>query len=383
MKSFPLQKRTVALLALIIPMLALFVYVALRSGPLAPIPVTVASVETGAITPGLFGIGTVEARYTYKIGPTFTGRVRRLDVQVGDYTKANQIIGEMDPVDLDERISAQEAAYRRVKAQLSEAQERQTYSQTQAGRYEQLLAASSISKEVVATKKHELQVAAAGLTAAGEELARVSADRAALIAQRNNLQLISPVDGLVSGRHAEPGTTAVAGQSVVELIDPKSLWVNVRFDQIHTRGLTHDLPTQIVRRSQADKWHAGRVFRVEPLADAVTEETLAKVVFDQLPDPLPPVGELAEVTVMLPTLPAAPIIPNAAIQRLGGKLGVWQVTEGALRFTPVSLGLADLEGNVQVNAGLKVGDQVVVYSAKALSTRSRILVVDHIPGVPR
>jgi RND family efflux transporter MFP subunit len=383
MKSFPLQKRTVALLALIIPMLALFVYVALRSGPLAPIPVTVASVETRTITPGLFGIGTVEARYTYKIGPTFTGRVKRLEVQVGDYTKANQIIGEMDPVDLDERISAQEAAYRRVKAQLSEAQERQTYSQTQAGRYEQLLAASSISKEVVATKKHELQVAAAGLTAAGEELARVSADRAALIAQRNNLQLISPEDGLVSGRHAEPGTTAVAGQSVVELIDPQSLWVNVRFDQIHTRGLTIDLPTQIVRRSQADQWHAGRVFRVEPLADAVTEETLAKVLFAQLPDPLPPVGELAEVTVMLPTLPAAPIIPNAAIQRLGGQLGVWQVTEGALRFTPVSLGLADLEGHVQVNTGLKAGDQVVVYSAKALSTRSRILVVDHIPGVPR
>ncbi len=134
---------------------------------------------------------------------------------------------------------------------------------------------------------------------AGEELSRIDADREALIAQRKNLNLIAPVDGLVAVRDADPGTTVVAGQAVVELIDPKSLWVNVRFDQIHARGLTADLPAQIVLRSQAGRVATGRVLRVEPLADAVTEEMLAKVVFDQLPEPLPPVGELAEVTVSL------------------------------------------------------------------------------------
>ena len=105
---------------------------------------------------------------------------------------------------------------------------------------------------------------------------------------------------------------------------------------------------------------------MEPLADAVTEETLAKVVFDQLPEPLPAVGELAEVTVALPALSAGPVIPNAAIQRINGKLGVWQVKNGDLHFTPVTLGAADLDGHVQVREGLKVDDQVVVYSAKVL-----------------
>jgi hypothetical protein len=95
------------------------------------------------------------------------------------------------------------------------------------------------------------------------------------------------------------------------------------------------------------------------------------------------VGELAEVTVTLPALPKAPAIPNAAIQRSNGQAGVWQVVNGDLRFTPVTLGTADLEGNVQVRAGLVAGDRVVVYSAKALSTRSRIKVVDRIPGVKR
>ena len=121
MKRLPLQGRTLALLAVVVPLLALFVYVALRSGPLAPVKVTVATVETKSITPALFGIGTVEARYTYKIGPTFTGRVKRLDVEVGERVKSGQVLGEMEPVDLDQRIRSQDAALKRAKAALNEA----------------------------------------------------------------------------------------------------------------------------------------------------------------------------------------------------------------------------------------------------------------------
>ena len=383
MKRFPIhmQGRTMALVVVLVPLLALFIYVALRSGPLAPVPVTVTAVEDRAISPALFGIGTIEARYTYKIGPTFAGRIKRLDAQVGDTVTAGQVLGEMDPVDLDERIQGQEAALKRAKALLDEALARQTYAQTQSRRYEQLLAVRAIREATVATKKHELQVAEAGLNAAREELARIQADREALIAQRKNLKLVAPVNGLVTARDADPGTTIVAGQAVVELIDPKSLWVNVRFDQIRAHGLAAELPATIVLRSQTVELPQGRVLRVEPLADAVTEETLAKVVFDQLPEPLPPVGELAEVTVALPALPAAPVIPNAAVQQRNGGLGVWQVHNGDLRFTPVILGAADLAGNVQVREGLQAGDQVIVYSAKALSVRNRIDIVDRIPGV--
>ena len=381
MKKLPFQKRTLALIAVLVPLLALFVYVALRSGPLAPVSVVLATIENKSLSPALFGIGTIEARYTYKIGPTVAGRVKRLNVHVGDRVKAGQVLGEMDPVDLYDHIRAQDATLKQADAQLNEAQVRRDYAQTQALRYEQLLQARSTSEEVVATKQHDLLVAKAGLTAAREERSRVRAEREALGAQRSNLSLIAPVDGLVVSRDAEPGTTVVAGQAVVELIDPNTLWVNVRFDQIRAQGLAPSLSAQISLRSQAGEQKAGRVLRVEPLADAVTEETLAKVVFDQIPDPLPPVGELVEVTVTLPTLGATPIAPNAAIHHIDGKLGVWQVTNGALHFTPVSLGIADLEGRVQIREGLQIGDQVVAYSENTLNEHSRIHVVDHIPGV--
>lgn len=383
MKKLPLQGRTLVLLAVIIPLLVLFIYVGLRSGPLAPVAVTVASVESRAITPALFGIGTVEARYTYKIGPTFAGRVKRLEVHVGDQVKAGQVLGEMEPVDLDDRVRSQESAFKRAEAALREAEARQAYAQTQARRYEQLFAVRLTSEEIVTTKRQELQIADATLSAAREDIVRARSDREGLVAQRSNLRLIAPVDGVVAVRDADPGTTIVAGQAVVEVIDPKSLWINVRFDQISASGLAGGLPARIVLRSRGGQTLKGRVLRLEPKADAVTEETLAKVTFDNKPEPLPPVGELAEVTVDLPALPVAPLIPNAAVQREGDKVGVWQIVDGDLRFSPVKLGASDLNGYVQVREGLKNGDQLVTYSEKALAARSRIHVVDHIPGVSR
>ena len=381
MKKLPIQGRTLALLAIIIPLLALFIYVGLRSGPLAPVAVTVASVESGSITPALFGIGTVESRYTYKIGPIFAGRVKSLDVHVGDQVKAGQVLGGMEPVDLDDRVRSQESVLKRAEAVLQESKARQVYAQTQAKRYEQLLSVQAVSGESVATKKQELQVANAELSVAQADLARAHSDREGFIAQRSNLRLIAPVDGVVAVRDADPGTTVVAGQAVVEVIDPKSLWINVRFDQINASGLAAGLPTRIILRSRSGQILKGSVLRVELKADAVTEEMLAKVTFDNQPDSLPSIGELAEVTVDLPALPTVPLISNAAVQREGDKVGVWQIVDGDLHFSPIKLGASDLNGYVQVLEGLNKGDQVVTYSEKALKVGSRIHIVDRISGV--
>ena len=375
-----LQRRTLALVVVLVTLLALFVYVATRSGPLAPVAVTVAKVESRTLAPSLFGIGTVEARYTYKIGPTVAGRVKRVGVHVGDLVKAGQILGEMDPVDLDDRVRSQESGLKRAEAALREAAARQSYAETQARRYEELLAVRSTSEEIVATKRQERQIADAALSVAREDLARSRSDRDALAAQRSNLRLISPVDGVVVLRDAEPGTTIVAGQAVVEVIDPKSIWINVRFDQISASGLAADLPVRITLRSRKDQQLKGRVVRVEPKADAVTEEMLAKVVFDTLPKSLPAIGELAEVTVDLPGLPAAPVISNAAVRREGDKVGVWQLVGDDLRFTPVRLGTSDLDGHVQVLHGLKEGDEIVTHSEKALTSQSRVKIVERLAG---
>ena len=245
-----------------------------------------------------------------------------------------------------------------------------------------------VSEEMAGAKKQERDAADAGFAAARASLeatnqtsASLRADRDGLITQRANLRLIAPVNGLVTARGADPGTTVIAGQPVVEVIDPTSLWINVRFDQLRVSGLIAGLSVRIALRSQDGHELGGRVFRLEPLADAVTEETLAKVVFDALPEPLPPIGELAEVTVALSGLPVAPVVPNASLQRVEGRMGVWLIQNNILRFAPVKVGATDLDGLVQILDGIQAGERVVVYSRRALTARSRVQVVEHLAGV--
>lgn len=378
-----LQRRTLALVAVIVPLLILLAYVAVRSGPLAPIAVTEARVESLAIRPALFGIGTIEARHAYRIGPTAVGRIRSVNVDVGDPVRAGQLLAEIDPLDLDDRLRAQQAAHQRAAAGLREAATRQAFAATQAQRYEQLLAARATSEEVLLAKRQELAIAEAALSAAREELARVGSERDALRAQRGNLRLLAPADGIVAARDAEPGVTVVAGQTVLEVIEPNGLWADVRFDQISAAGLAKGLPVRLQLRSRSGETLQGHVLRVEPKADAVTEEVMAKVAFDRMPAPLPAIGELVEATVDLPELPVAPVVPNAAVQRSGHQVGVWQISEEGLRFVAIRPGRADLDGRVQVLQGLKNDDRIVVYSEKALKPDSRIHVVERIQGAGR
>jgi HlyD family secretion protein len=374
-------------------LVAALAYVVMRSGPLAPTRVTVTKVSEGTLAPSLFGIGTVEARRAYLIGPTAAGRVRRVAVDVGDAVQAGQLLAEMDPVDLDERVAALDASIARAgsaiaatQAQHKDAQARKELAAFNARRYVELGAQNFMSAVAVEAKLQEQTSAEAGvsaaeanLAAARQDLQRLAAERAGLKQQRDNVRLLAPADGVVTSRDAETGSTVVAGQAVLRLIEPASLWVRVRLDQGRSAGLAAGLRAAIVLRSNPSAPLAGRVARVEATSDSVTEERVAMVAFDALPAGVS-AGELAEVTLTLPVTASAVLLPNASLQRQGDQVGVWRVDGSSLRFAPVRIGQTSLAGQVQVLEGLKAGDEVVVYSEKELAAASRIKVVEALAG---
>lgn len=377
-KISPITRRKIGIILVLIPLVLTFVYVGVRSGPLAPVSVTTGKVDIKEISPSLFGIGTVEARYSHKIGPTTAGRIKNLSVDVGDAVQAGQLLGEMDSVDLESRSVSQSANIRRAEALLKQSEATYGYARDEAKRAEKLFPAGAVSKSLLDAKRQELRVAETAWVAAQEDLARTKSDYDAIANQLDNAQLIAPIDGIVVLRNAEIGTTVVAGQTIYEIIDPKSIWINARFDQISSSGLEKGLSAEIVLRSRNGESLIGHILYVEPKADSVTEETLAKVIFDTIPNPFPPLGELAEVTVELPPLPPSPTIPNASIQNVNGKTGVWEIKDRNLSFVPVTLGSTDLDGHVQVKNGLKGGENIILYSEKLLSPQSRIRIVDKI-----
>ena len=368
-------------------------YVVMRSGPLAPTRVTVTQATVGSLSPSLFGIGTIEARRAYLIGPTTAGRVSKVLVDVGDTVQAGQLLAEMDPVDLDERASALDASIARaasvvaaVQAQRRDAQARSELAGITARRYVELGAQNFMSAGAVEAKQQEqasadaaMAAADANVSAARQDTQRLAAERAGLRQQRDNVRLLAPASGVVISRDAEAGSTVVAGQAVLRLIEPASLWIRVRLDQGRSAGLVAGLPASIVLRSNPSTRLTGKVARVEATSDSITEERVALVSLDSLPRGLT-TGELAEVTLTLPATAQAVLLPNPALQRQADKVGVWRIEGGKPSFTPVRVGPASLDGQVQVLEGLKAGDEVVVYSEKALTAGSRIKVVDQLAG---
>lgn len=383
------NKRLIYTLLLLLSITGVLILILLK-GPMAPVSVQTVQLATADLQPALFGVGTLEARRGYTIGPTRTGRLLRLLVDHGDRVRVGQRLGEMDPVDLPDRLqSAQlgvEKAEHQVEAaqaQLDEANSRALQARREARRYRKLLAEKQVSHEAAEAKETDAEAAAdqarmaqADLEGTRHDLQRLQSDLKAVQAQMAELNLVSPVAGLVTAREVEPGSVIVAGTTVLRLIDPGSLWVRTRIEQRDSGEIPIGTPAEIRLRSRPNKPLRGRVTRLELIADSLTEERWVDVAFDRRPEAVA-IGTLANVTLQLPVIKDARWLPAAALQTLDRQTGVWRVIDGKARFAPIRTGIQTLDGKVQVLSGIDPADQVVSYLPKPLHEGQRLSVSRH------
>ena len=151
--------------------------------PDSPSP-TVQPAQRASLAPALFGIGTVQARRAYFIGPTAAARVLRVMVDVGDTVQAGQLLAEMDPVDLDERLAALDAALARAgstaaaaEAQRQDVLARKELAQMNARRDADLASRNFISAGALEARLQEQTSAAAAVLPARASAASSAASR--------------------------------------------------------------------------------------------------------------------------------------------------------------------------------------------------------------
>ena len=342
-------------------LLVVFGFVVLNSGPLASTKVTTFKVSDQSLAPTLFGVGTVEARRAYLMGPVVAGRVLNVYVDVGNSVKEGQLLAEMDSIDLSQKIVAAQAQVTDAKARLLLASETHK-------RYVELGNKNFVSPMVVEGKSQELNSAKAIVQ-------KTTADLAGLKQQELNIKLRAPVDGIITSRDAEPGSTVIAGQAVLKLIDPTSLWIKTRFDQGKSMGLAVGLDANVILRSNPHQPISGKVVRVEMLSDSVAEERIAQIEMIDMPKTVS-IGEMAEVTLQLAPSEYGLSLPNASIKKRGDETGVWVLKDGKPHFARVQIGQNGLNGQVVILSGLKSGDEVVLYSDAEIKEGQRIKVVD-------
>lgn len=367
-------------------LLIVFSWVVVTQGPLAPVKITVEKIQVGNLANGVFGIGTLKARHSYNLAPTMTSRVKSVLVDQGDSVSAGQVLAEMDPVDLDDKLAASQRVVEKsanailaAEAQFSETQSRLKTIAATATRYQELREGGFVSQEMLDAKLHEKNAASSALAAssanlaiARDEYARAQADTRGVGKARAQTRLLSPINGVISARLVEPGSTLVGGQVAFQVIDPNNLWVETRIAQQQAGLVRVGQVAEIVLRSQPHAPLMGKVERIDMVSDAVTEERIVNV---SLNGAQTSIGEYAEVTLKLPELNDVRSIPSAALKRVDMQNGVWVLQDGKVAFKPVQAGIATMNGRTQILAGLGDDDSVIVYSQQALRVGIAVKVV--------
>ena len=189
------------------------------------------------------------------------GRVGRLMVGEGDSVALNQVIATLEPGELQadrafyarsaEAVAAQVEASRAelaaAVAQDSEARANLTNAQRQFDRQQTLLTAGGVTEQELDASRTSLTVARARVEAAERQVAnRQSAlaasqqQQAAATAQtaKANVRLTyteitAPSAGVVDVRAARVGEVVTAGQPIVTLVNPDSLWVRADIEETY------------------------------------------------------------------------------------------------------------------------------------------------------
>ena len=231
----------------------------------------------------------------------------------------------------------------------------------------------------------ELDQATASLSAADAQLAGAVARSAAATAARDEAAaamqgtqiatsysvLNAPFDALVAERHVDPGAMATPGTPLLTLEDAIAFRLEVRFDEARAGQIAVGQAAQVSvgeTTEGSDAWSEGRVVEVARL-DAASHGFVVKI---ELPAAAHVrSGQFGRARFSGPTRRTL-TVPSAAVLRRGQLTFVFAVDrDDVARLRPISTGAA-ADGRVEVLAGLRDGDRIVVDPPASLADGDRV-----------
>lgn len=342
----------------------------------SPLTVKVAPVQSN-VEEQVFGLGQVGARVQSNLGFKVAGVISELDADQGGLVHAGQILARLDARDIEAQVALAKANVAQaranvIKAQADVASAKVTLANdTQINqRYAGLVPSGSIAKETAENAEAAMEVARANVQVAQSEAALDDAAVQSAEAQQRfeeatlaQYTLTAPYDGWVVSRNLELGASFNPGnssQSVFTLVEANSVWIVSYVDETLAGRLQLGQPADIVLRSDPTKRFPGHIARIEIQSDAVNEERVVDVAFNQIPENIH-LAEQAEVFITTGQLKQAVLVAQSAVMDFAqGKGTVWTLERGKIAKRSVTFGPQLLDGRLPVLSGLPEGAAVVL-----------------------
>lgn len=369
-----------------------------------PVPVDMDTVTRGPMAVEVREEGHTRVRDIYVVSAPVTGRLVRVEAEVGDAVTAGTTVllrlRPTDPAFLDARSQRQaEAAVRSARAALElaraeaeSAKARVAFARSEAERARRLQQQGSYSGAALEQAELQLATARAGLQTARAAIdvrkAELQNAEAVLkpfkddtVGTRGTLaEMVAPVDGRILRLLQESETVVAAGTPLVELGDPRALEVVV---DVLSRDAVRVEEGVAVR---IDGWGGaaalmGSVRRVEPsgftkISALGIEEQRVNVIID-ITSPRSEwqaLGHGFRVDAAITVWQSDDVlrVPTSALFRHEGSWAVFAVVDGRARRTTLSLGRNNGEV-AEVLDGLDAGARVVLHPSERIGEGIRLL----------
>jgi membrane fusion protein, multidrug efflux system len=324
--------------------------------PVRPVLSTVVKQEP---TRTLGFAGTVEPRYSTKLGFRVLGRMILRPVNVGDIVKQGTHIASLDPVSLTLAVRLAESDLASAKAQLSNAQAVE-------GRKQILARQEADSQANFETALQSREAATASVTRAEASLSKARE-------QLGYAQLVADGDGVVTSVDAEVGQIVTEGQTVAEIArsDIREAVIDIPESVPVSSGSPFEVALQIDPTSRT----TGTVREIAPQADAATRTRRVRITLANAPENF----RLGTTIDAMLTTAAEPglELPRSALLEKDGTNSVWVVDPArqTVSLRPVTLA-ASQPGSVRIATGIAPGDRVVTAGIHSLKPDQSVKITD-------
>jgi len=185
------------------------------------------------------------------------------------------------------------------------------------------------------------------------------------------LSLTSPVGGIVTKREVTEGQYVTAGQTLLEVADLSTVWVEADVYEYELPWIKVGQPATLTLTYLPGKAFPGRVQYIYPYLQGATRTARVRLDFPNPRLQLKP-EMYGQVEIKVTASQATPVLPSEAVLDTGARQHVFLALGGG-RFAPreIKLGLQGDDGRVQVLAGLQGGEEVVTSAQFLLDSESR------------
>jgi membrane fusion protein, heavy metal efflux system len=330
--------------------------------------IKVAAVSLRSLPQYLVAAGQVvlDEELTSHVGSYTDGRVVQVFATVGDFVRKGAILARMHSHDVHETRAAYDTALADVKHQENNVD----YARRMRDRMNRLFQLKSASRQEVEKAETDLRAAETGLTNAKisvikEEahltdiLALPASDLPNLNETTELVPIVAPAAGTVIERKITPGSVVEPGAEVFVLSELTTVWMMAAVNETDISKLHVGNCARLLTQAFPNQAFTGRVQRLGTELDPQTRTLQVRIV---VPNPglkLRP-AMYANAQIDEGTSTNAIFVPEDAVQDINGSAVVFAKLENNT-FEARAVQIAHrLNGEAQISAGLKPGDQVVV-----------------------